>query len=457
MKRFRKVFSSHSSSDSDNSPLRKVTVMESNYEGEGAASPQYTNMAEQYSPEPIPTWAQGLMADMKELHTKMDDLSDSVNGIKTKIVDLQSSVENAHQTANEGKQKAESALQKIQGVEISTLKLKHDYDILQGRLDSLNEYILKIECQSRRSNLKIDNVPEVYKESPKLTENIFRDILRKMGHNNANTVKIERCHRMGHRGQQPRTIIIKFNWYGDRDDIWENRWRLRGSGFVLKEDYPSVYEERRRILLPHFFAAKNDKAKFGKVDIVVDKLLVKGRLYTVDQLNELPDGLRPDQICTRSANGFTLFFGRQSIFSNFYPAKFKVDNTDYNCSEQFYQVRKAEFYNDEQSAAKIMATDDPANHYKLGKEIKGYAENKARWFSGPALRAMEKAVCEKFKQNPQLETALKSSQGLLVEASKSDDFWGIGLGINHKQATTKSMWKGQNKLGSLLTALRDAM
>ena len=42
---------------------------------------------------------------------------------------------------------------------------------------------------------------------------------------------------------------------------------------------------------------------------------------------------------------FTFFFGNSSPFSQWHPAKFTVDGTEYNCAEQYMMHQKAGRFN----------------------------------------------------------------------------------------------------------------
>ncbi len=97
-------------------------------------------------------------------------------------------------------------------------------------------------------------------------------------------------------------------------------------------------------------------------------------MYSVDQLNDLPDGLRPDQVATRTIGDTLLFFHNESPFSNYHPLGFVVDNIHYTCNEQFYQNKNAEHFNDDETTSKIMKTDNPYTHYNQGKLIKNVNE-----------------------------------------------------------------------------------
>lgn len=44
---------------------------------------------------------------------------------------------------------------------------------------------------------------------------------------------------------------------------------------------------------------------------------------------------------------------------------------------------------------------------------------------------------------------------ILVEASPRDRLWGIGLGAKNEKAHSRLTWRGKNKLGFLLTHIRN--
>ena len=64
----------------------------------------------------------------------------------------------------------------------------------------------------------------------------------------------------------------------------------------------------------------------------------------------------------------------------------------------------------------------------------------------------------KFEQNEHLLKLLLATVGTrLVEANPNDQVWGIGLAENHPDARDPKRWRGQNKLGDILTELRDRL
>ncbi len=182
--------------------------------------------------------------------------------------------------------------------------------LIQVKLDSIFEKQLAMECQSRRSNQNVDNVPEKINEKPHETQIIFRDVLeRNMKCGYAGQVKLERWHRAGKNVDgKARTVIAKFNFFEDIADIWQHRSSLKVSGC-------------------HEVAART----------IADTLL---------------------------------FFHMESPFNNYHPSGFIVDNIHYTCNEQFYQSKKTEHFNDDETTSKIMKTDNPYTRYNQGKLIK---------------------------------------------------------------------------------------
>jgi predicted NAD-dependent protein-ADP-ribosyltransferase YbiA (DUF1768 family) len=44
---------------------------------------------------------------------------------------------------------------------------------------------------------------------------------------------------------------------------------------------------------------------------------------------------------SKTGEKFTFFFGRDCVFSQWYPAEFEVDGVEYNCAEQYMMHQKA--------------------------------------------------------------------------------------------------------------------
>ncbi len=81
----------------------------------------------------------------------------------------------------------------------------------------------------------------------------------------------------------------------------------------------------------------------GKKTIFIgDKLKVNGKLYGVNDVNNLPADLNPQKTCTKSSNNMILFFWKHSFLSNFYTCDISIDNQKYTQSEQYNQQKKGQ-------------------------------------------------------------------------------------------------------------------
>ncbi|MFD0681928.1 MULTISPECIES: NADAR family protein [unclassified Paenibacillus] len=96
---------------------------------------------------------------------------------------------------------------------------------------------------------------------------------------------------------------------------------------------------------------------------------------------------------------------------------------------------------------------DPRQQKALGRAVKNFDrvvwESKCREYVYLANKA-------KFLQNDDiLRELLKTVGTTIVEASPDDNIWGIGLSAEDPMAQNRSIWKGTNWLGEVLTSLRD--
>ena len=90
-----------------------------------------------------------------------------------------------------------------------------------------------------------------------------------------------------------------------------------------------------------------------------DKLVIRGRKYTLANLNQLPEDLSPFSITSKESDTCVGFFGALNPLSNFHPAKFEINDEEFISSEQYIQSRKAEHFSDHSSYQKIMNAGSP--------------------------------------------------------------------------------------------------
>ena len=332
---------------------------------------------------------------------------------------------------------------------------------VQGRtIKKLQASLTDLESYTRRDNLLIDGILESPNEDPrKKVLSVFADILEIPG---ANSMQLSRVHRLGtpnhlmpHSSKRPRTIIIRFQFFPDREAVWKARFNLKGKGIYISEDFPNSVKQNRKVLVPCFKEAKKDVG-IKKCYLKGDRLTLDDRTYTVEDVDKLPLHLR----WTIKGEKYiphcdtTFFFGIDSFLSNFHPAYFKEDSAVYSCSEQYYLYKKSLFFDDEHTATAIKRTTDPREMKSLTNRIKGLDE--AKWKPHAKL-TMEKACHLKFDQNPYLKKKLLNSRGALVEANRNDNFFSCGLALSDPNILDKTKWLGDNHLGQILMQVRQSL
>jgi ribA/ribD-fused uncharacterized protein len=147
---------------------------------------------------------------------------------------------------------------------------------------------------------------------------------------------------------------------------------------------------------------------------------------------------------------FAFFYG--GALSQWAPSPFTLDGVEYSTAEQYMMAMKADYFNDQDAKAKIMATDSPSEQKSLGRMVKNF--NAEAW-NAVSRGFVYKANIAKFTQNDWCMKELERTGDLeIVEASPYDRIWGIGLGAHDKRSLDKTQWLGTNWLGETLMKVR---
>lgn len=154
----------------------------------------------------------------------------------------------------------------------------------------------------------------------------------------------------------------------------------------------------------------------------------------------------------KTINNYT-FFWKDKI-AQWNMTSFKDnEGVEYNCAEQYMFARKAKLFNDLEHYEKIMESDSPAEHQKLGRKIKNF--DQGLWNSNK-VGIVTLGNIFKFSQNKDLRDILLSTKNtILVEASPYDSIWGVKLSVDDPDILDSSKWNGENLLGYILTNIRD--
>ena len=382
----------------------------------------------------------GIKGCIKQLDTRVSDIENAMAYMETDYSDIKDTLK----TEGERTRRLEEQLKHIEVSQKNDQRqTEQDQQIeyLKRQNEILAKHINDLDSYSRRSNLIFEGVPESKRENPWYK---IEDILTTNLGIDTTYMQIERCHRLHSSQTSPKPIIIRFNWFANRQEVWENRRKLKGTSIFIKEDFPPDIQRARQSMNATLSLAKTaDK----RATLKTDKLIFKGEAYSADNIPAEVLMLGDAGPAARIVNDHVCFSGRASPFSNFYPAPFAAEGKKFPTSEHFYQFHKAKWAKDEMAAANILAESDPAKAKRIGDKVKPSAD----WYGSTALRVMTSGILQKFQQNEAIAALLAKCASLkFAECSKYDLYWGNGLRLADKELSSPTKWRGRNMLGACL-------
>ena len=145
-------------------------------------------------------------------------------------------------------------------------------------------------------------------------------------------------------------------------------------------------------------------------------------------------------------DGFSFFFGNQDLFSNWNDSRFTVKKIEFAHGEQYLTYAKAMLFKDYETAEVILGKTVPPKRCKgLGRAVRNFNQ---RVWDERCLPIMTAGLFEKASQNPDVLALLAATEGtVIVEASKYDSVWGIGVSEWDPISTRPEEWPGENLLG----------
>ncbi len=150
---------------------------------------------------------------------------------------------------------------------------------------------------------------------------------------------------------------------------------------------------------------------------------------------------------------FTYFW--KSRLSQWQRAPFVIGGTTFTHAEQYMMYAKAMLFGDREAAARVLATDSPAEQQEIGRAVRGFDESVWVMFREGIVFAGNYA---RFSQNDEQRELLLATRGTtVVEASPHDRVWGIGLAADDPRALNRWQWRGLNLLGQALTRVREVL
>jgi len=145
----------------------------------------------------------------------------------------------------------------------------------------------------------------------------------------------------------------------------------------------------------------------------------------------------------------------KSCLSQWFDSPFVVDSVEYKTAEHYMMAQKAKLFGDHATYQRIIASQEPREAKKLGREISNF--NDATWLKH-RFDIVVQGNIHKFSQNISLRDFLLGTSGkVLVEASPVDKIWGIGLSSDDKDSENPLNWRGLNLLGFALMKVRKSL
>ena len=207
---------------------------------------------------------------MAKLDT-LDDIKKRIVNVEQDVKELKSSIEFAHAEVMDLKEEVERSKK-------SDIENRMRTDCLEDENRRLHDSVVDLKAHSMRDNLLFHNVEEEARENT--TDKIFQLLEEKLEIPDArNKIKIDRNHRVGRKHdtqRKPQAIVVKFNFYQDRELVRRNAKKLKFYNSQVEkvgisEQFPEDIEKICQTLYPEMRKAKTQG---HQVRLVRDKLFI---------------------------------------------------------------------------------------------------------------------------------------------------------------------------------------
>ena len=251
--------------------------------------------------------------------------------------------------------------------------------------EELKAKLISIENRTLENCLVFRGLPESEYEKESETRKKIKGALKNLISSNSDkeaeqTVKhfeIRRCKGLGkYLKDRARPISVDFLWKDDTDYIMENKSQLPG-GVYADREYNEETERKRKLLWPILKVARQHKDFQGRCKMDRDTLVLRGKRYTVNTIDQLPNSLSTVNVTSKSNETTFGYFGELNPLSNFHPSPFKMYNQEYHCSKQDIQEAKAKYFNDRETYDKLRNTNTGLECKLIAKQTKNF--NVKKW------------------------------------------------------------------------------
>ena len=397
--------------------------------------------------------------DISEVETRLN--ANIKSTIDTSIKDAQKVMQTSPCTAVQNNPLIQSHSTEIKGLREENLRLNRKVQQLAAEQVKMKRQLNKIESKNLDRSLIIRGITEETKETETTTgdkiHHILADIMQGKTDNDrlltARRIVIKSCKCLGRFNRSRiRPVSVEFLHKEDTDFILDNQFDLAKEVYVDCE-YPTETERKQKTLLPILKAVKwlPDYKRQSRLED--DKLVLKGRLYTVNMLHQLPDKLNAFKVTSREDASTVGFFGEINPLSNFYLSSFTYDGIQYISSEQIIQANKAKYFGDLDIQTMILGCTTSLECKTLSKQIRNVDNSKWEEVAGTICYL---GIQVKFHQNPYAMDMLicKTGSKRIVECA-TDGLGATGVPLSDPTSLDEMKWISQGILGQILESIRN--
>ena len=340
-------------------------------------------------------------------------------------------------------------------------RISKDQEELKAKLISIENRTLE-NCLVFRGLTESEYEKE--SETRKKIKEALKNLISSNSHEEAEqTVKhfeIRRCKSLGKYFKDcARPISVDFLRKDDTDYIMENKSQLPG-GVYADREYNQETERKRKLLQPILKVARQHKDFQGRCKMNRDTLVLRGKRYTVNTIDQLPNSLSTVNVTSKSNETTFGYFSELNPLSNFHPSPFKMHDQEYHCSEQYIQEAKTKYFNDREICDKLRNTNTGLECKLIAKQTKNF--NVKKW-EQVAKDICKPGIKQKFQMNPNPRRMLlnHTKNKLIIKCTK-DTLWGTGVPLDSEKCLDSSMWKGrgtkkQGIMGEILCEIRNEL
>lgn len=349
--------------------------------------------------------------EIAKINQKVSDLNDRQGNIQTIVAaEIQKQVSERVASLEKDLEDSKQEIDKLKKI-----KSNPPQNSSQSGQVSRQEFLLE-KCFVRKRNLMLMGMEEC-KEGEDDKSKAAGLLQTRL---NIPRVKLEMALRMGAPGgKYPRPTLITFSDIGQRYHIWYKKGELnkdQSEKLWLQEDLPKPLRADMNALVKIQKKAKSIPEKYPGVKIKDFKIRIQGQYYNAQELELLPDDLKPSRNATPRNDNAVVFFGRASPLSNHHLCSFKIAGRVFTCIEHFLAWQRANIAEDKTLADEVLTMKDPSEHKKILNSLR--EKNPNEW-EDTVENILLTALRAKFQQNPHLKKFLcDTSPRRIGEASQ---------------------------------------